>query len=210
MGYVREERVKAYGPWQELANAVTMLPLPVYVLMNTSPPPWTLAVVAHSIASITFHIILFAAMRWPHLRIARRARAAMDFDMALIHVAAVVALAIHSSGTFSGALGVTLNLAALTRIWFSRKLPYGAHLESELVQQRYPLMFIITMYEALLVWLNGDVEDACGIAGSFVAAAVLVLLDDKLGGYGHPLGHFALLPGIIVRTRALVLRGTAG
>ena len=79
-------------------------------------------------------------------------------------------------------------------------------IDEELVQRRYPLVFLATMLEALLVWLHGDAALAAAIALLFCVVCALVLADKVLGGYGHPLAHLVLLPGCMVRTEALARR----
>ena len=204
----RTEKVKTFGAGKELANALTMLPLSAYVLSASpreTPLSWILSVVMHGAVAVHFHLVLFATQRWPHLNIpSRRVRAALDLDMVFIHISSAVALVTHASeSTATAALALALNAAGLVRIWRSRALPYGPALEHELVSQRYPLIFTVTMYEALLVAGHGDYVRAGMIAAYLCATCTLVLVDRLLGGWGHPLAHVVLLPGLMSRTEAL-------
>ena len=195
---------------QELANAVTMLPNSVYVL--TAAPPgtplrWTIAVVVHTCAAVIFHIVLWAGQKWPARIPTRVIRATMDLDMFFIHVGSLATLSIHASESATASVAtLALNAAAVARIYASRRLPYGKALEAELVGQRYPLIFALTMIEALLVWLYVDAAYGAAICALFCLTCVLVLADVPLGGWGHPIAHLALLPGCIARTEAVALR----
>ena len=186
-------------------NALTMLAIPVYML-TVAPDAalaFTLSIIVHTCASLNFHLMICAAQSEPPLVSTRLVRASMDVDMALIHVTSIVSLIIHARGSAQSALALLLNAAALARIWRSRALPYGPALESELVFQRYPLIFVVTMYEALLMWLHGDDVHAAFTLVFITLVCALVLADSHLGGWGHPLAHVVLLPAIINRTEAL-------
>ena len=74
------------------------------------------------------------------------------------------------------------------------------------MQRRYPLISVGLYFEVFLVWLNGDTANAAAMSIVFVVMAALAVLDGVLGGWGHPLSHCALVPGVHYRTQALALR----
>ena len=203
-----------YGWRQEAANALLMLPLPVYLFLTSPRPPllWLLVCCVHNVVSIFFHLTLVGA-QLKFAAVTKRpwlVRAAMDADMVLIHLGALTATTIiaASAGTQTEAVlsllpSLLLNGAALHTIATSRA-PSGAALDYELMWRRYPLLATVTFYEAgMHLFLHGRGYDAARISSCFVLTCTLALADKALGGWGHPLMHMNLLPGMHFRTSAL-------
>ena len=128
----------------------------------------------------------------------------MDADMSMGHILALsvtacVALDLKSS-VATGA-SVLVNVLAIAQIWMSSS--YGAALESELVWRRYPLVVLAVGIESLAAYTKGASE-AIGTMACTAVVAILVMLDGRLGGWGHGCAHLVLLPTLAYRTDALL------
>ena len=200
----------------EVANALSILPLPVYAcacapaaLRSWPALLFTAVVVVHALPSFSFHAALVASQlcprRFPRLTSPHAVRSLMDVDMSIIHVSGALATTLHANSALAGAAALALLAFALHVIWSSRASARA--LELELITRRYPCIAAALYHEALLVWLNGDTRNALGMSVVFAVMAALALLDaGPLRGWGHPLSHCALLPGLYFRTEALSVR----
>ena len=198
---------------QEATNALTMVPHTCVLLMRSSPAPLILrlAVVMHTCASISFHLVLVALERQSLQSISSRpwlAKAAMDVDMFFMFVCGIICTAMNATSAASGSIGVLLCLYAMYRVATSPRGATKAEVDAELVGVRYPLVLVTILYESLLVWLcRGDAANAAGIAASICLIGGFSLADKALRGWGHPIGHLMCLPGIWFRSEALVRAG---
>lgn len=197
---------------QETVNALTMLPHTYFLLVREVPAPlvFRIAVVLHTCASMTFHMVLVGIEKQTPQFIAKRpwlGRAAMDLDMCLIFAVGLICTVMNATSVASASVGVILGFYSLYGIATSRAVA-KADIDAELVGRRYPLLFVTIMYEALLAWLcRGDATNAAGIAISICAIGTFSLADKALGGWGHPIGHLACVPGIWFRSEALIRTG---
>ena len=203
------QQAKASGIPQEIFNAVTMVPVFLVLVARTEPPPvaFTLLAFVHMCASMSFHFILVGnQMKIPFL-VARPwlPRAAMDVDMALIYVVGILCTSILATTTFSASLGLLFNGLGLGIIATSRAHD-RSEVESELLMRRYPLLAAGMHWEAAMIWLyHGSPNNALGLVLSFAFTCASVLVDEKLHGWGHGLGHLFLVPGMIFRSEALAV-----
>ena len=193
---------------QEAVNAVTMLPHTAMVLMSSEPVPlvFRALVTLHTCASIFFHVVLVGQhTQMPSVTSRPRlAQRAMNVDMALIFAISLTANMMLATSFRSGAVGVALAAVGIYGTVNSKAVD-RRDVEAELMRFRYPLVFLTITSEALLAWLcRGDAVNAAGIFGTICIIGGLSLADDALGGWGHPLGHLACIPGMCFRSGALL------
>ena len=198
----------SHGLGRELFSALTMPAVPGAVMLFSDAPPllYTVVLCVHTCASMAYHQSLAASQTSYTLR-PFWVRASMDADMILVHllsIASAYSLAVAGGALFVDAgliCALLINLAGIALIATSRN--YGPALAWELDQIRYPIIGLSVFAEAGLSYLRGASRDACGTAVCMALVCSCVLLDKRLGGWGHGLMHLFLLPGAYLRANAL-------
>lgn len=200
---------KSLGFWPEVANALTMVPLPVVTTLTGSRSTLLFSICSwvHMTVSVTFHVLLAAAQipRFAHRVKPAWVRMAMDVDMSLSHAVGlsggIIVARATGAMTLSFSVCLVLNVAALLVIWTSRA--YGADLDRELLTRRFPLLGGSIFLEAYFAWARGATVAGPAMAGIFTLICICTLLDERLRGWGHPVGHALLWPGGYFRVLAL-------
>ena len=201
---------RSCGFWQEVANAVTMPFLLICMCIRSDaqpalPPLYVAAAFLQIICSVLFHVSL-AAEVCGRLEPSWYSRLAIDCDMSGAHLVALAsgyAMTQARGGMDSSFLMVlAVNISALAVIWSGRG-KQGEALDKDLVAVRYPLVASSVLLEAGISFGQGAADPATWVAGLFAIVSILVLVDGRLGGWGHPLGHVVLSPGMYFRSQCL-------